>query len=47
MPLELQEVTVTRKEEQARGPEGVILVQSRAKMSGGTGPLLHCWWNVS
>lgn len=28
-PLELQEVTVTKKQEWARGPQGVILNQSR------------------
>ena len=28
-PLELQEATVTKKQEWARGPQGVILNQSR------------------
>ena len=46
-PLGLQAATATKKQEWARGPEAVILNQSRVKMRGGTGPLLRCWWNVN
>ena len=37
-PLGLQEATATKKQEWARGPEAVILNQSRVKMRGEPDP---------